>query len=1093
MFRAFHVVEALEPRRLLSGGTSLDVPALSSLPGAYLKMYLDFDGHAGGWGSPIGDVEDRNAATPAYDIDGDPTNFSDEELGNIRQIHQIVAEKYSPFEIDITTIDPGALNDGRAGKIVIGGDGVWYNTWGSSGRGAGGVAQGDGFWGWLENIGFMWDSPENVRYIAEGAAHEAGHMLGLAHQSEVTGGVVTVQYLPGAIMGRGDLGSSGGRWRYGITSGVDSFDGSIDVGGYQNDYGVLVGKGVPVRADDHGDDRASATVMSTSSSGFSSKGVIEEEADIDYFRFGSVLPGTAFTVRVDVDSLAPMLDPQLALYDAAGTLVESAFTSSYGESIFVSSSVSSVYYLAVKPGDVTGDNHNIGSYSVAMERVEANDDTPATATRISGVDGQFSHEWTYGRHQVTGFVSSDDEWDWYKFAMTDLWHGSSMRASLTNLSSNADLYLLREVGWNGAIEIGTDDELDAGTNSGTSSEVVTAPTNRYNDFYLAVRHRGGAGTGYTLTLAIDANEPIHPAPIGSQAEYETYGFVSSGDVDAFVGRSTWANGLAYTTVDLEFEPYLTAATFVLGYDADGNGLLEGAEISNTYIQGGGTTLELDNVRGRSPAGDVLLVNIRPFGSGLPNYRFKYQVDAMPTLDGSLLHEVGTSLLGLSPSAHAAIIGELVLDEDDDTDVLSLGRPAPGTVELRMTPHVLDSAKFTLIRDVNQNGKIDQGEVLGEADKFTFEVDEGDPSLYYLISQFVPGKNETVHYDILYRDGLVTDPSGQNLQNARSLPKGLTGSATGYAAWSNHPLLDRRTVFHSLVIEQAGALQLSLIPDLPRQGAGAADEGPAAGLMVIRDFNNNGQIDPDERLAGYAGRDAVDALAVNAEPGTYFIGVYVPQGELQYDPTHLFDYRLEWNLAEPTDKEPVKVEGAQFRFEQAPLSVIVKFTEDVEMTLGTGDVILELLTPNGPINVPFIGEFYDPAAHALFLGMETKSPDGNYRLTIRAQSVADPAGNRLEEDFVHDFYILAGDANRDRKVDFFDFLILRSNYGKSDKLFSEGDFNYDRQVDFFDFLILRGNYNVTLPPPGGGGSLFADGKEGSGGSRGGSGGRDVLPR
>src|SRR5262245_46866532 len=46
-------------------------PALSSNPGAFAKLYLDFDGHSepGWFGHP-------DAATPVFDLDGNPLIFS---------------------------------------------------------------------------------------------------------------------------------------------------------------------------------------------------------------------------------------------------------------------------------------------------------------------------------------------------------------------------------------------------------------------------------------------------------------------------------------------------------------------------------------------------------------------------------------------------------------------------------------------------------------------------------------------------------------------------------------------------------------------------------------------------------------------------------------------------------------------------------------------------------------------------------------------------------------------------------------------------------------------------------------------------------
>ena len=50
--------------------------------------------------------------------------------------------------------------------------------------------------------------------------------------------------------------------------------------------------------------------------------------------------------------------------------------------------------------------------------------------------------------------------------------------------------------------------------------------------------------------------------------------------------------------------------------------------------------------------------------------------------------------------------------------------------------------------------------------------------------------------------------------------------------------------------------------------------------------------------------------------------------------------------------------------------------------------------------------------------------------------------------------LAGDANLDGKVEFADFLLLSTNFGKqADAVWSEGDFKGDEIVSFEDFLIL----------------------------------------
>src|SRR6185503_20049488 len=69
---------------------------------------------------------------------------------------------------------------------------------------------------------------------------------------------------------------------------------------------------------------------------------------------------------------------------------------------------------------------------------------------------------------------------------------------------------------------------------------------------------------------------------------------------------------------------------------------------------------------------------------------------------------------------------------------------------------------------------------------------------------------------------------------------------------------------------------------------------------------------------------------------------------------------------------------------------------------------------------------------------------------------------LVSDHQYDFFVLAGDANRDRKVDFADLVVLAQNYNATGRNWSSGDFNYDTQVEFQDLVTLAQNYNATLP-------------------------------
>src|SRR5947208_277329 len=130
--------EALETRRMLS----LTVPAHNSRPGAFQSLYLDFDGSAPfAWSNSTGNYTVRGpnsiAANPApvqaFSTDGDFNNFSAAELTNIDHIWRWVAEKYSPFSINVTTTDPGIVQDGRTVTCIIAGTASdWYTTGGGT-------------------------------------------------------------------------------------------------------------------------------------------------------------------------------------------------------------------------------------------------------------------------------------------------------------------------------------------------------------------------------------------------------------------------------------------------------------------------------------------------------------------------------------------------------------------------------------------------------------------------------------------------------------------------------------------------------------------------------------------------------------------------------------------------------------------------------------------------------------------------------------------------------------------------------------------------------------------------------------------------
>jgi hypothetical protein len=155
-------------------------------------------------------------------------------------------------------------------------------------------------------------------------------------------------------------------------------------------------------------------------------------------------------------------------------------------------------------------------------------------------------------------------------------------------------------------------------------------------------------------------------------------------------------------------------------------------------------------------------------------------------------------------------------------------------------------------------------------------------------------------------------------------------------------------------------------------------------------------------------------------------------------------------------------SSSFDFETAPKAIRVMFNADVSASLSADDLIV---TPQGggaPLAVTYAG--YDAATNtARFTLPTTPLADGRWRATMPAASVTDAAGRPLAADVVLDFFSLAGDANRDARVNLVDFNIVAANFGQLNRTFSQGDFNYDGMVNLQDFNILAGRFGQSVGP------------------------------
>ena len=299
-----------------------NVPQLHSDPTAPAEMYLDFTG------TPATQWDGQAVpATPAYDTDGKPATFSDVELENIREIWSRVAEKFSPFNLDVTTVDPGQYVKGQALRIVIGGDGAW------TGGTYGGYSIPGGF---QTDTPTSWIFPAHLNggdshYVAEAIAHEAGHDFGLEHQSIFSGTTKISEYNSGTIQRAPIMGRSyyaqRGLWWIGPNS---------DSGATQDDMAIIAGpaNGFGYRPEDHGQSAATADPLAGTGGLFRGSGVISTTTDTDFYSFDT-LSRSSVVFTAKVAQYGPTLHLKVALTDSAGNVIRAADSDSLGQTLSV--------------------------------------------------------------------------------------------------------------------------------------------------------------------------------------------------------------------------------------------------------------------------------------------------------------------------------------------------------------------------------------------------------------------------------------------------------------------------------------------------------------------------------------------------------------------------------------------------------------------------------------------------------------------------------------------------------------------------------------------------------------------------------------
>jgi hypothetical protein len=341
-----------------------DTFKLHSLSTATKRIYLDFDGHFTTNTTWQNYFNYPNINTPAFSLDSNYTSFSDAEKTAIQDVWARVAEDFAPFQVDVTTEDPGvdALRNNGGGdtawgiRVVVGGDGAWM--------GSAGVAIVGGFGPSDDAPAFAfadqwWKTDPN--FVSLCISHEVGHTLGLGHDGPngyyPGHGSGATSWVP--IMGSGSKSLS--QWSKGEYKNADN---------KQDDLSIITttaSNGFGYRADDHGNTTGTATVVT----GATVNGIVERNTDFDVFSFAS--SGT-IKVKISPAVVGANLDILAEILDSNGNVLQTSNPIGALDANFNFTAAAGTYYLRVQgtgEGDPLGTGYtkyaSLGQYTASFE------------------------------------------------------------------------------------------------------------------------------------------------------------------------------------------------------------------------------------------------------------------------------------------------------------------------------------------------------------------------------------------------------------------------------------------------------------------------------------------------------------------------------------------------------------------------------------------------------------------------------------------------------------------------------------------------------------------------------------------------------